>query len=81
MCAKAATASSPNTKKFYVAIYADPYLAVPLQIWQVYLHAINRIDVTCTQGQTNRFSLILKYELIITYVNGSMLVSLTNRAM
>lgn len=58
---KAATGASPNVKKFYIAIYADQYLAVPLQIWQIYLHSLNRIDVSCSQGQTSRFSLILKY--------------------
>lgn len=57
---KAPTGSSPQIKKFYIAIYADQYLAIPLQIWQFYVHAMHRIDVSCTQGQTSRFSLILK---------------------
>ena len=58
---KIATGASPNVKKFYVAIYADEYLAIPLQIWQIFVHSLHRVDVTCTQGQTSRFSLILKY--------------------
>lgn len=57
---KAATGSSPQVKKFFIAIYADQYLAIPLQIWQIYVHSMHRIDVSCTQGQTSRFSLILK---------------------
>jgi nephrocystin-4 len=57
---KAATGSSPQVKKFYIAIYADQYLAIPLQIWQIYVHSMHRIDVSCAQGQTSRFSLILK---------------------
>ena len=57
---KVATGASPSVRKFYVAIYADQYLAIPLQIWQVFVHSLHRIDVTCTQGQTNKFSLILK---------------------
>jgi nephrocystin-4 len=57
---KAPTGPSPTVKKFFVAVYADQHLAVPLQIWQIYVHSLHRIDVTCTQGQTSRFSLILK---------------------
>jgi nephrocystin-4 len=57
---KAPTGPSPAIRKFYVAIYADAYLAVPLQIWQVYVHALHRIDVSCLLGQISRFSLILK---------------------
>ncbi|CAF0840751.1 unnamed protein product [Brachionus calyciflorus] len=57
---KASTGASPNVKKFYIAIYADQYLAVPLQIWKIYLHSLQRIDVACTLGQTSRFSLVLK---------------------
>jgi nephrocystin-4 len=57
---KAPTGSSPSIKKFYLAIYADVYLAVPLQLWQVFVHALHRIDVSCILGQASRFSLILK---------------------
>ena len=56
--------ASPSIKKFYLAIYADKYLAIPLQIWQIYVHALHRIDVSCIQGQTSRFSLILKFAII-----------------
>lgn len=57
---KSPTPASPYIKKFYLAIYADQYLAVPLEIWQIYVHSVHRIDVSCSQGQTSRFSLILK---------------------
>lgn len=57
---KAPTGPSPNLKKFYLAIYADEYLAVPLQVWKIYIHSMQRIDVSCTLGQTSRFSLVLK---------------------
>ena len=61
---KAPTGASPSVRKFYVAIYADQYLAVPLQIWQIYVHALHRIDVSSILGQASRFSLILKYILL-----------------
>jgi nephrocystin-4 len=57
---KAPTGSSPLVKKFYISIYADQFLAIPLQIWQIYVHSMQRVDISCTQGQTSRFSLILK---------------------
>lgn len=57
---KVATGPSPSVKCFFLAIYADQYLAVPLQIWQLYVHSLHRIDVSCELGQTSRFSLILK---------------------
>ncbi len=57
---KVATGGSPSVKKFYIAIYADQYLSIPLQIWQIFVHSLHRIDVSCTEGQTSRFSLILK---------------------
>ncbi len=57
---KAPTGPSPSLRKFYIAIYADQYLAVPLQIWQIFVHSLHRIDVSATMGQTSRFSLILK---------------------
>lgn len=57
---KVATGPSPSVKKFYLAIYADQYFAVPLQIWKIYVHSLERIDVACSLGQTSRFSLVLR---------------------
>lgn len=57
---RAPTGPSPSVRKFYVAIYADQYLAVPLEIWQVYVHSMQRVDVSCLLGQVSRFSLILR---------------------
>ncbi|KFP40667.1 Nephrocystin-4, partial [Chlamydotis macqueenii] len=37
---KVAGGPSPQIKKFFVAIYTDAWLAVPVQIWQFYLHSL-----------------------------------------
>jgi nephrocystin-4 len=47
-------------KRFFVAIYADQFLWRPLQIWQFYVHALQRVDVSCQEGQTSRFTLVLR---------------------
>ncbi|KAM6402747.1 LOW QUALITY PROTEIN: nephrocystin-4 [Rhynochetos jubatus] len=57
---KVAGGPSPQIKKFFVAIYTDAWLAAPIQIWQFYLHSLQRLDVSCTTGQLARLSLLLR---------------------
>ncbi|XP_064643236.1 nephrocystin-4-like isoform X3 [Lineus longissimus] len=57
---KVACGPSPQIKKFFMAIYTDLFLSKPIQIWQFFIHSLQRVDVTCTEGQTSRFSLILR---------------------
>ncbi|NWT19383.1 NPHP4 protein, partial [Vireo altiloquus] len=57
---KVAGGPSPQIKKFFVAIYTDTWLAAPVQIWQFYLHSLQRLDVACTAGQLTRLSLLLR---------------------
>ncbi|KFV63535.1 Nephrocystin-4, partial [Dryobates pubescens] len=57
---KVAGGPSPQIKKFFVAIYTDAWLAVPTQIWQFYLHSLQRLDLSGTAGQLARLSLLLR---------------------
>uniref|UniRef100_I3MWG9 Nephrocystin 4 n=1 Tax=Ictidomys tridecemlineatus TaxID=43179 RepID=I3MWG9_ICTTR len=57
---KVASGPSPETKDFFVIIYADRWLAVPVQTWQVCLHSLQRVDVSCVAGQLSRLSLVLR---------------------
>ncbi|XP_006876981.1 PREDICTED: nephrocystin-4 [Chrysochloris asiatica] len=57
---KVASGPSPETKDFFVSIYSDRWLAAPFQIWQVYLHSLQRVDVSCVTGQLTRLSLVLR---------------------
>lgn len=57
---KVACGASPQLKRFFVAIYVDPYLSTPIQMWQIYVQTMHRVDVAAIQGQTSRFSLVLR---------------------
>uniref|UniRef100_A0A452HWX0 Uncharacterized protein n=1 Tax=Gopherus agassizii TaxID=38772 RepID=A0A452HWX0_9SAUR len=57
---KVAGGPSPQIKTFFVAIYTDAWLAAPFQIWQFYLHSLQRVDVSCVTGQLTRLSLVLR---------------------
>ena len=41
-------------------LHRDRWLATPIQIWQVYLHSLQRVDVSCVTGQRTRLSLVLR---------------------
>lgn len=41
-------------------MHRDAWLAAPVQIWQFYLHSLQRLDVACTAGQLTRLSLLLR---------------------
>ncbi|XP_051895558.1 nephrocystin-4 [Pristis pectinata] len=57
---KVACGPSPEIKKFFLMIYMDPWLAVPIQIWQFYVQSLHRIDVNCVVGQRTQLSLVLR---------------------
>ncbi|XP_027964343.1 nephrocystin-4 isoform X2 [Eumetopias jubatus] len=57
---KVASGPSPESKDFFVTVYADNWLATPVQIWQVHLHSLQRVDVSCVTGQQTRLSLVLR---------------------
>ncbi|XP_073937613.1 nephrocystin-4 isoform X1 [Castor canadensis] len=57
---KVASGPSPEIKDFFVIIYADRWLAVPVQTWQICLHSLQRVDVSCVTGQLTHLSLVLR---------------------
>ncbi|XP_058160552.1 nephrocystin-4 isoform X6 [Dasypus novemcinctus] len=57
---KVASGPSPEIKDFFVVVYTDRWLAAPVQTWQVYLHSLQRVDVSCVTGQLTRLSLVLR---------------------
>ncbi|XP_032350936.1 LOW QUALITY PROTEIN: nephrocystin-4 [Camelus ferus] len=57
---KVASGPSPEIKDFFVTIYTDRWLATPVQTWQVHLHSLQRVDVSCVTGQRTRLSLVLR---------------------
>lgn len=57
---KVASGPSPESKDFFVTVYTDRWLATPVQVWQVHLHSLQRVDVSCVTGQRTRLSLVLR---------------------
>ncbi|XP_048471112.1 nephrocystin-4 isoform X2 [Rhincodon typus] len=57
---KVACGPCPEVKKFFVIVYMDPWLAVPIQIWQFYIHSLQKIDVSCVVGELTQLSLVLR---------------------
>lgn len=51
--------SSP-TMIMAAVLRRDRWLATPIQIWQVHLHSLQRVDVSCVTGQRTRLSLVLR---------------------
>lgn len=57
---KVACGPTPEIKKFFVLIYMDPWLAMPIQVWQFYVQSLQRVDVNCVVGQLAQLSLVLR---------------------
>lgn len=55
--------TTPQVKSFSIMLYVDPYLSKPVQVWQMYIHALQKLDVSTVQGHGTRFSLVLKYAI------------------
>ena len=43
-----------------VSFCSDKWMAAPSQIWQVYVHFLERVDVSCVTGQQSCQSLVLR---------------------
>uniref|UniRef100_A0A674EM24 Nephrocystin 4 n=1 Tax=Salmo trutta TaxID=8032 RepID=A0A674EM24_SALTR len=51
---------SPQIRKFFVTVFTDKWLAVPAQVWQVYVHFLQRVDISCVTGQRTCQSLVIR---------------------
>ncbi|TDH10839.1 hypothetical protein EPR50_G00079340 [Perca flavescens] len=51
---------SPHIKIFFVMVFTDKWMAAPSQIWQIYVHFLERVDVSCVTGQRSCQSLVLR---------------------
>lgn len=40
--------------------HRDEWLAAPAQVWQVYVHFLQRVDISCVSGQLTWQSLVLR---------------------
>ncbi|XP_029434862.1 nephrocystin-4 isoform X2 [Rhinatrema bivittatum] len=67
---KVAGGPSPQIKNFFVTLYTDPWFAAPIQIWQFYIHSLQRVDISCVTGQLTRLSLVLRGTQAVRKVKG-----------
>lgn len=51
---------SPSMLPVTSVSHRDRWLATPIQIWQVHLHSLQRVDVSCVTGQRTHLSLVLR---------------------
>ncbi|XP_016891783.1 nephrocystin-4 isoform X2 [Cynoglossus semilaevis] len=51
---------SPHVKMFFVMVFTDKWMAVPSQTWQMYVHFLERVDVSCVTGQRTCQPLVLR---------------------
>ncbi|XP_053281847.1 nephrocystin-4 [Pleuronectes platessa] len=51
---------SPHIKMFFVMVFTDKWMAAPSQMWQIYVHFLERVDVSCVTGQRTCQSLVLR---------------------
>ncbi|XP_077371018.1 nephrocystin-4 isoform X2 [Festucalex cinctus] len=51
---------SPIIKMFFVMVFTEKWMAAPSQIWQIYVHFMERVDVSCITGQRSCQSLVLR---------------------
>ncbi|XP_063048486.1 nephrocystin-4 [Engraulis encrasicolus] len=52
--------SSPNIKTFNIIVFTDRWRLVPAQIWQVSVHFLQWMDISCVTGQLTCQSLVLR---------------------
>nr|XP_047134263.1 nephrocystin-4 [Hydra vulgaris] len=51
---------SPSVRRFFILIFIDEFCVKPCQIWQIFVHSLQKIDISATEGQTSNFSVLLK---------------------
>ncbi|XP_073459794.1 nephrocystin-4 [Aquarana catesbeiana] len=65
---KVAGGPSPQIKKFFIVLYTDRWLAAPIQVWQIYIHSLKRVDLSCVTGQLTQMSLVLRGTQVVRKV-------------
>uniref|UniRef100_A0A8C6UFG7 Nephrocystin 4 n=1 Tax=Neogobius melanostomus TaxID=47308 RepID=A0A8C6UFG7_9GOBI len=51
---------SPHVRVFSIMVYTDKWTAAPSQVWQVYVHFLERVDMSVVSGQRSCQSLVLR---------------------
>ena len=51
---------SRRARAFYVCVYADKFLGRLVATWRVFVHAVPRVDIAATIGQTAHAAMVVQ---------------------
>jgi nephrocystin-4 len=51
---------APDVVHFYVLVYLDRLMARPVEVWQVFVHALRKVDMRAMIGQTSQASVVVR---------------------
>ncbi|GIL84279.1 hypothetical protein Vretimale_15928 [Volvox reticuliferus] len=51
---------APEVAHFYVLLYLDRLMARPVEVWQVFVHALRKVDMRAMIGQTSQASVVVR---------------------
>ena len=57
---KMGTPSQPQIRSVYIFVYADSFCATAAFVLQIFVHAVNRVNIELQQGDVSRVPLMLK---------------------
>lgn len=57
---KARCGQSPSVSRFCIQLFHDPFMAQLAETWQIYVHSLQRLDVTGILGQPTKATLVLR---------------------
>lgn len=52
--------AAPEVAHFYVLLYMDRLMARPVEVWQVFVHALRKVDMRAMIGQTSQASVVVR---------------------
>ncbi|GFR44041.1 hypothetical protein Agub_g5201 [Astrephomene gubernaculifera] len=52
--------AAPEVAHFYVLLYLDRLMARPVEVWQVFVHALRKVDMRAMIGQTSQASVVVR---------------------
>ncbi|KAF5838835.1 hypothetical protein DUNSADRAFT_2093 [Dunaliella salina] len=55
---------APEVTHFYVVLYGDRLLARPIEVWQVFVHSLRKVDMRAMIGQTSVASVVLRGAMV-----------------
>ncbi|KXZ51260.1 hypothetical protein GPECTOR_13g747 [Gonium pectorale] len=52
--------AAPEVSHFFILLYLDRLMARPVEVWQVFVHALRKVDMRAMIGQTSQASVVVR---------------------